>query len=406
MDEACGGAVFYGADLTTDQIAQFRAIIGVRDIEPDEELVDISDGKSMDMQSEPQFAPTDTLFKSRLKKRGEPILQANARDHLKFLSYPDQMSLAKNALPGYSYFSQAGTGILVYVMDNGVNPANSEFATTGVIQGWIYSAKIAKTETEYVKTLLWKGHGSCSVSLVAGPKYGVAKNAKVIMVKNSLTEGGILNAFQKIINDLYERTKAGEEIAGYKVITLNGGYGIKESASEIKRQMLGDAILKLLNVYQVVVVVAAGGSEEEEEKGIFEMNSWPQLFSIDSRYSAMITVGAVSLDTGTKLSWSKGFPGVNVWAPGEYYCASGYAMKGADSGSKSGTSFGAAYIAGLAAYFLSLPGLGDQLRQSDNIPLAVLQHIKKLSQPRDPAYPSAWNGLNSLMPGLDYGSQL
>ena len=101
------------------------------------------------------------------------------------------MSFAYNDLlwtgswPGYRYFSRAGAGVVVYVIENGVNPDNDEFKGTGVIQGWIYAGNIAKTENEYIQNQLWKGHGSCGVSLVAGPKYGVAKNAKEIVVKNS-----------------------------------------------------------------------------------------------------------------------------------------------------------------------------------------------------------------------------
>lgn len=138
------------------------------------------------------------------------------------------------------------------------------------------------------------------MSLVAGPKSGVAKKAKVIVVKNSFFESGVLDAFQKIINDLDERNLAGETTAGWTVISMQGG--IEKSTSDINRQKLGDMILKLMNDYKVVVVIAAGGSWEEENQGIFEFNRWPQLFSLDERYSSMIMVGAVTPETGTKFS--------------------------------------------------------------------------------------------------------
>lgn len=395
MDDNCGpGARFYGANLRRDQIEKFEAMIktgAVRDIEADEELVDVSDENSMDTQSEWQQEPIEASFNGRLKKRADTSLQADAKRHLIFLSYPNQMSLAEKdtiVWPGYRYFSRAGAGIKVYVIENGANPANNEV----VIERWLYSTKVARTQTEYVRNLLWKGHGSCGVSLINGPKYGVAKKAKVIMVKNTFFEGSVLAAFQDIINDLYRRNQGGEVTAGYTVVTLHGGF--KKTVSGIKRQRLGEAIQTLLNEYKVVVVIAAGGYDVEEEKGITETNTWPQLFSLDPLYSAMITVGAVSIKDGSKLSWSKGRPGANVWAPGEAYCAYGYAGDSAEV--RTGTSTSAAIVAGLAAYFLSLLDVGAQLRQSENIPLAVLQYIQSLSQPRDPAYRSVWNGLNSL----------
>lgn len=406
MDDKCGpGARFYGANLRRDQIAKFEAMIengAVRDIEADEELVDLSEENSMDTPSEWQQGSTDASFSGRLKKRGDISLQADAKRHLIFLSYPNQMSLAeRNPIiwPGYRYFSRAGAGITVYVIENGANPANDEV----VIERWLYSAKVARTQTEYVRTLLWKGHGSCGVSLINGPKYGVAKNAKVIMVKNTFVEGSVLAAFQEIINDIYRRNRGGEVTAGYTVVTMHGGF--KKTISETKRQRLGEAIQTLFNEYKVVVVIAAGGYDADEEQGITEINTWPQLFSLDPLYSSMITVGAVSIKDGSKFSWSKGRPGANVWAPGEAYCAYGYAGDSAQVWT--GTSVSAAIVAGLAAYFLSLLDVGAQLRQSENIPLAVLQHIQSLSQPRDPAYKSIWNGLNSLMPGPndDYGWQ-
>lgn len=414
MNNACGpGSEFYGATLNPGQVAEFEAMIEagpVLVVVADEEVdVDDTDEMLVDTQSKSQHEQTDPFLNDRLKKRGETILQANANhyliSHLTFLSYPYQMSIIEEKFvwPGYRYFSSAGAGVVVYVIDNGAQPANDEFATTGVIERWLYAANVKKTQTEYVKKLSWKGHGSCSASLVAGPNYGVAKNAKVIMVKNSFFEGGILDAFQKIINDLENRNQAGQVTAGYTVVTLSGGF--KKSTDQVKRQKLGDLILKLLNVYQVVIVIAAGPSEEDDGKELTEINTWPQLFSYDPLYSSMITVGAVSRETGTKFSWSFGSPGlgpgVNVWAPGRAYCAYGYARASRDV--RTGTSISAPIVAGLAAYFLALEGVGDQLRQNGDIPGAVLKYIQKLSQLRDPAYPSVWNGLNTLMSGPDYG---
>lgn len=392
---------FYGADLTPGQVGEFEAMIGVLTVVTDEALVDVEG--SADFPSDPQFDLTDPSFKLR-QKRDRAMLQRNAFKHLLFLSYPHQIASVEDddlwtgSWPGYRYFSRAGAGVVVYVIENGANPENDEFRGTGVIQGWLYAGNIARTEAEYVPNLIWKGHGSCGVSLVAGPKYGVAKNAKVIIVKNSFSEGSILDAFQKIINDLDRRRSAGETIAGYTVVTLHGGF--KKTTSEIKRQRLGQAIRRLLNDYQVVVVIAAGNSQQD---GDVEIDTWPQLFSFDPLYSSMITVGAVARDTGAIYPGSKGSPGANVWAPGVAYCAYGYSGGSADS--SSGTSVAAPIVAGLAAYFLSLADVGEELRQSANIPMAVLQLIQRFSQPRNSNYPSVWNGLNSLQQGPNYGWQ-
>lgn len=59
-------------------------------------------------------------------------------------------------------------------------------------------------------------------------------------------------------------------------------------------------------------------------------------------------------------------------------------------------------ISGTAAYFMGLEILGDQLRQADNLPLAVKNYILgKATSRGNGLFPTVWNGLDGDNPGKD-----
>src|SRR5450432_3235165 len=64
------------------------------------------------------------------------------------------------------------------------------------------------------------GHGSCVTSKVAGPKFGVAKKANIVMVKMPLflKVGNLLDCLTKISDDVFVH-----ELGGKAVINLSAG---------------------------------------------------------------------------------------------------------------------------------------------------------------------------------------
>lgn len=87
----------------------------------------------------------------------------------------------------YKYNSAAGEGITVYVVDSGANTFLSEYRGMVGSKRWLFpvdrnfqgpiQGNWPNTETDET------GHGTCILSKIAGPRYGVAKKVDVVIVK-------------------------------------------------------------------------------------------------------------------------------------------------------------------------------------------------------------------------------
>ena len=68
--------------------------------------------------------------------------------------------------------------------------------------------------TENYQRLDPNNHGSCVTSLVAGPTFGVAKNANIVLVNvdSSSSSGVVLEAFVKIKNDVIANGLQGKAV--------------------------------------------------------------------------------------------------------------------------------------------------------------------------------------------------
>ena len=390
------GAKFYAASLTQNQIKRLEAMIpdgGVRAIVPDAP-VEFNEISTAPLLTQDQSIRSVLELQGRHLQRHDAVeVQRQVYNDLAFMSSapytgaPDYLDP-----PRYYYFSEAGQGITVYVVDSGAEPGHTEFTTHQAITDWIYGLRVSRTRTDRKE---FPGHGGCAASKVAGARFGVAKRAHLVIVKVNAIKSSLINGFQKIVNDLARRKRLGQMIAGYTVVTCQMGW--KKDSNLESEQELADVIRQLLTDYQIVVIVAAGNVENGEVP-FSEINVMPALLA--SQFPSLITVGAVSPVDGSTLPFSMGGPSLRVSAPGIVECAN--SAPGAVSGFRQGTSFAAPMVAGLAAYFLSLDVVGDRLRSSNNIPLAVLQYIQKLAYVRKHGTDMAvWNGLDVAKP--NYG---
>lgn len=130
------------------------------------------------------------MERGHLKKRDTLIIEKQdpADSSLCLLSSP-----SKGPHPGYSYFSETGTSILVYVIDSGLNLAEQDLRFTNI--EFIYALDVVKEKSD-----LHKGrHGTCMASKIAGSTFGVAKKPSLVAVKTRSSVGSFMDALGKVI---------------------------------------------------------------------------------------------------------------------------------------------------------------------------------------------------------------
>lgn len=375
VDDDCG-VIFWTGSLTDEGAEVMRKSYGVLAVVSDITLVpdDIPDtsihSEKRSNKKRPGFKP----MQEQVEKRDIFVRQTKAAAELAFIS-----SAPKNEdIVDYVYYSAAGEGITVYIIDSGLNPLHTEFSLA-VIKRWIYAIGVAKTEADDDP----RSHGTCLASKVAGRVFGVAKKASLIVVKRSVKLSSWLDAMVKVANDLRRRARAGERIAGYNVISMQTSSPRLDKYSKTKMKHL---ILKYLEKYRVIFVCTPGNY-----RGHINV---PASFSPNI---PIISVGSVNV-LGIESSFSPIGPAITISAPGDNIeCAKGTGIAGSQK--MSGTSVAAPAVAGLVAYFLSLPDIGPMLRQNQNsIPQAVKQYLIDIGYVRSGStVKSVWNGLDGAM---------
>lgn len=187
-------------------------------------------------------------LQEQVEKRDILVRQPKAVAELAFISSASK----SEAIVDYMYYSAAGEGGTVYIIDSGLNPSHTEFSF-GVIKGWIYANGVAKTEVDDDPG----SHGTCLASKVAGRVLGVAKKASLIVVKRSVRLSSWLDAMVKVANDLRSRARAEERIAGYNVISMQSSSPRMDKYSQTKMKYL---ILKYFDKYGVIFVCTPGNN--------------------------------------------------------------------------------------------------------------------------------------------------
>lgn len=387
VDDDCG-ELFWTGKLTEEGVNYMRSKDGVLGIE-DDVPVELA-GETAKAQGGNSYHVAREGSPNEYGRRSGSIKnmathQSQKRDTIIVqdpLTTPQSLAFVSTA-PGYPvsryvYYSAAGEGITVYIIDSGANPTNSEFRS-GVIKRWIYTYDCAPQESD----LHTDGHGSCIASKIAGVESGVAKKASLVIVKAMPEMSSSLDALMKVINDLRKRDLGGESLPGYNVLNIAWRIGFRQGEGSLIQETLTSLISKMIFLYGLVIVCAAS-------KGLISVHK----FDFPSSLAAslpIIEVGAADSKSGETFPWSIGDPMLAVTAPGVVLCA------GLESGlvEQKGSSFAAAPVSGLAAYFLSLNDVGPMLRRrTGKVPNAVKEYILKTAYIRPRARDrSIWNGL-------------
>lgn len=154
--------------------------------------------------------------RSSIKKRASVVVQDPAETELAFVSTPPQTSPSN-----YAYFDNAGKGVTIYLIADGLQPLNNELAGR-VKDKWIYTLGVPQTQLDP------QGSGTCVGSIIVGKEHGVAKEAKLAVVKiDSRNWSTYFDAFGTIIGKLRKKVKEGEKVAGYTIVATSTGWHCK-----------------------------------------------------------------------------------------------------------------------------------------------------------------------------------
>lgn len=407
LDPLCSvenGVAFWQARLTQEQITALRQdrIGAVREITPNTpfkfgELIRGPPERLKPAQQIP--TPINHKRDRKLQNRMSTLTvnkQADADMSLRFLSSAESPAPPSSA---YAYFSQAGAGVRVYVIDSGLDGLANDFINKGGIR-WINADDVSGLQRDEDRVT---GHGTCMASKIAGEFYGVAKAVTLIIVKISALIGSFLDALGKIMKELQQFGKKASR--GWTVINVSGTWPAPldpqaESRSDSARML--NLIFNLVEEYEVVLVAQAGSSLGTVQDEYGDVDTWPALLS--ERYP-IITVGAVISDSndpeyGKRFPWSLGGNAISVSAPGNGFCTE---LNGRVEYSE-GSSFAGAVVSGLVAYFLSIPQLNSYFRSfpAGRLPGVVRDYVKRLEYRRYQAQESVWGGLDANQDSPDY----
>ncbi|KAK4543623.1 hypothetical protein LTR36_005268 [Oleoguttula mirabilis] len=301
----------------------------------------------------------------------------NSYQHLRMISVANQQATVAGAeLPNYLFDPLLGRGQTIYILDAGFNTAHSELSTAN---GRTVTTQVVPNDLTLQKVLnhaLWapeditdyNGHGTGVASVAGGIEYGVASKANLVLVKfrqaatnpykpdseeyklRGVTEPALQWAWDWIINDVLEKRTDGN--TGKFIVNMSYGFAFQPDSDT--SQPLGNG----KDVIMSQITVVAAGNDGSIGHSLDE--NTPQ--SLGTPSNGLITVGGVDrngvLSPMTTLDAGKG-GSITTYALSEAVFIADFKS---NTGGKfePGTSFAAPAVAGLAAYFASLPSLQEE----------------------------------------------
>lgn len=318
----------------------------------------------------------------------EVMAQLPAPIGLSFLSTAEGGSKSSQE---YAYLSPAGAGIRVYMLDTGVDTSHQAFEGTRIEWDWAVDVKMEMTDDDFPSIVQnrMEAQGTCAASLIAGNGVGVTKNLeRLVIVKINPTVASVLDGLGKVVTEISKRNAQGLPSKGRVMVNFPGTFPDKAENQQYSLQ-LKDLINVLVNIYQVIVVTPVG--IDINTTNYVDIDTWPSLLAADYN---ILSVGSVrpTLDSlnGNRFLWSKGGPLLRVQGPGISICAG----RGQDAVEAEGGNISQAIVTGLVAYFLSLPDIGNLLRNYETTPKALIRYMQTMSYAKSDGTQSVWNGLS------------
>ena len=149
-----------------------------------------------------------------LKKRDGTITsQLDAVTELSVIAQPSGSALAD--VRNYVFDNVAGEGAYIYLIEYGINPGHPEFVNMvhpPQQTDWLFVPRAPRT---YVDSDTDLGHGSCMASKAAGAKFGVAKSARLVIVKSDDEASEVNDAFRMALDHIKSNGREGKAVVVY-----------------------------------------------------------------------------------------------------------------------------------------------------------------------------------------------
>lgn len=409
IDPICpvkGGILFWRGQLTDDQVGQLkRKTEAVDTVVPNVPIAYSHSYRRSSKQGVSHYQKKNPLHKKRATMK--VLKDTVVPDHLSFLASQPPGQVNGEA---YAWLEPAGRGVEVYVVDHGFHSSYLEKVIKGCRIRTLYASDVSEGE------IAEGSAGTCLTSLIGTVYYGVAKRLSGLTLMTSRADvASFIDGVAKVVDDLMIRAIQ-SPTKGRILLHLASGFPATPD-NNMHAIRLKSLLAHLINVLQIVVVVAAGDSLEDpdyprEVPGWHPINRWPALLAQDFD---VISVGAVAaankngfiyeltneIPNGARYTWSHGsiytfMP--TVHAPGNCECSDEDDEQGLYI---EGTGPASAIVAGLIAYFLSLPGLYSQFREGINTATEMKNYLQLMSYTRfDADVEAVWNGLIAESVGL------
>lgn len=396
VDPSCkedGGVLFWLTKLTKKQIEDIRQDPAVQLVVRNIPLTfgQYSGGSGR------TSVPASSKWNQPKKRELRLFKQQPVDQSLSFLSTPPAKPNPWNGQEGgrYAYLENAGGGVEVYVIESGFHPAGSEYdgKRIGILPAFDVSSDFEDNPDESNPDQ----YASCTFSKIAGKQFGVAKAAKMTLVKAKPFVASFINALVQLQLHLhaYSLKAQGKYTKGWTVISMAPQFQYElEETNDFKfmvERMFG-IISKFTETYGAVVVASSGVKKGPNYQEVFP---FPQALA---PITGLLTVGSVVaagqeperiLRYGQKFPWSGGEP--MVYAPGNGDCMGpdGQVLQNVQ-----GANISVAIVAGLVAYFLSLPNVKANFEISRDFVLSAARYVSDMSYERFPGQESVWNGLD------------
>lgn len=249
----------------------------------------------------------------------------------------DRIDQSTTSLNSQYQYNANGTGQTVYVLDTGLDLANSTVAAQ-------FGGRAS---------VLWdvnggngadcNGHGTQVASAIGGSTHGVAKGANLVIAKitTGCSGGSDAATWALAFNWLAANAPRGTIVNLSSSITLvNGLCGDATTASQgiSTSQTVEEAITAAYNA-GIVVVVSAGN--DGCNTAYYTPTRMPQAFVVGATSNTRLNLGQ-----DAKASFSRTGTNISTFAPGVSVNLLNY---NGQSTTNSGTSFSAPYIAGIFA---------------------------------------------------------
>lgn len=396
LDPSCkedGGVLFWLTKLTKQQIEDIRqdpaVQLVVRNIPLTFGQYSGGSGRTSGSASSKWSQPKKREL--RLFKQ-QPVDQS-----LSFLSTPPTKPNPWNRQEGgrYAYLENAGGGVQVYVIESGFHPAGSEY--DGKIIDILPAFDVSSDFEDNPGESNPDHYASCTFSKIAGKQFGVAKAAAMTLVKAKPFIASFINALVQIRLHLHAHSlrAQGKYTKGRTVISMAPQFQYELEESNDFRFMVErmfELISKFTETYGAIVVASSGVKTGPNYQEVFP---FPQALA---PITGLLTVGSVVaagqeperiLPYGQRFPWSGGESMVNAPGNGDCMGPDGRVLQNVQ-----GANISVAVVAGLVAYFLSLPNVKASFEASKDIVSSAARYVSDMSYERFPGQESVWNGLD------------